>query len=198
VHVSGGSGGLKNTKITKETQQFILVQAIEALHLVCDDPYTQEHPKSRGVTTECKGERYLVGDCLWKPRHRWCLPPRRKVGRQWMQRRGSRCPFLGCFALDAERELNGEDSNDMFGILLPLLGSNLPLYIEIGRVHGSLGELSQWSTCARVQKGLATASCGPWRCRGAKEALGVIRLLCSDTLSVRLCRLRPASTRCTI
>jgi hypothetical protein len=41
------------------------------------------------------------------------------------------------------------------------------------------------------------ASCGPWRCRGAKEALGVIWLLCFDTLSVRLCRLRPASTRCT-
>jgi hypothetical protein len=29
----------------------------------------------------------------------------------------------------------------------------------------------------------------PWRCRGAKEALGVVRLLYSDTLSVRLCRL---------
>jgi hypothetical protein len=35
--------------------------------------------------------------------------------------------------------------------------------------------------------------CGPWRCRGAEEALGVIGLLCSDTLRVRLCRLGPAS-----
>jgi hypothetical protein len=40
------------------------------------------------------------------------------------------------------------------------------------------------------------APCGPWRCRGAKEALGVIQWLCSDTLSVKLYRLGPASTRC--
>jgi hypothetical protein len=37
--------------------------------------------------------------------------------------------------------------------------------------------------------------CGPWQCRGAEEALGTIRLLCSDTLRVRLCRLGPASPR---
>jgi hypothetical protein len=37
---------------------------------------------------------------------------------------------------------------------------------------------------------------GPWHCRGAKKALGIIWLLCSDTLSVRLCWLGPASTRC--
>jgi hypothetical protein len=44
-----------------------------------------------------------------------------------MRWRGSRCPSLGCFALDAERELNGEDSNDMFRILLPPLRIQPPL-----------------------------------------------------------------------
>jgi hypothetical protein len=39
---------------------------------------------------------------------------------------------------------------------------------------------------------------GSWHCRGAEEDLGVVRLLSSDTLSVRLCWLGPASTRCTI
>jgi hypothetical protein len=43
----------------------------------------------------------------------------------------------------------------------PPLGSDLPLYIEVGQVHGGLGELSLWSTCAGVQEGLAAALCGP-------------------------------------
>jgi hypothetical protein len=34
---------------------------------------------------------------------------------------------------------------------------------------------------------------GLWRCCGAEEALGIVRLLCSDTLRVRLCRLGLAS-----
>ena len=38
---------------------------------------------------------------------------------------------------------------------------------------------------------------GPWWCCGVEEALGVIQLLCSDTLRVRLCRLGPASPRWT-
>jgi hypothetical protein len=59
-----------------------------------------------------------------------------------------------------------------------------------------LGKLSLWSTCAGVQEGLAAASCGPWRCRGAEKALGVVRLLYSNTLSVRLCRLGPTSPGC--
>jgi hypothetical protein len=41
--------------------------------------------------------------------------------------------------------------------------------------------------------GLVATRYGPRRCRGAKEALGVIWLLCSDTLHVRLCRLGLAS-----
>jgi hypothetical protein len=50
---------------------------------------------------------------------------------------------------------------------------------------------------AGVQKGLVGMRCGPWRCRGAKEALGNVRLLYSDTLHVRLCWLGPASPRWT-
>jgi hypothetical protein len=53
-------------------------------------------------------------------------------------------------------------------------------------------EMSLRSTCTGVYEGLAAALCGSWRCRGAEEVLGVIRLLCSDTLRVRLCRLGPA------
>jgi hypothetical protein len=54
-----------------------------------------------------------------------------------------------------------------------------------------------WSTCVEVQEGLAATRCGPWRCRGAEEALGVLQLLCSDTLRVRLCQLGLASPRWT-
>jgi hypothetical protein len=50
---------------------------------------------------------------------------------------------------------------------------------------------------AGVQKGLAAMRCGPWRCRGAKEALGIVRLLYFDTLRVRLCWLGLASPRWT-
>jgi hypothetical protein len=50
-----------------------------------------------------------------------------------------------------------------------------------------------WSTNAGVQEGLAVALCGPWWCRGAEEALGIVRLLYSDTLRVRLCQLGLAS-----
>jgi hypothetical protein len=36
-------------------------------------------------------------------------------------------PSLGCSALGAELEWNGEDSNDLRGIVLPVLGSDLPI-----------------------------------------------------------------------
>jgi hypothetical protein len=78
----------------------------------------------------------------------------------------------------------------------PSLGSNLPLYIDVGWVHDGLEKFSLWSTGVGIQEDLAAALCGPWRCHGAEEALCVVRLLCSDTLSVRLCRLGPASTKC--
>ena len=57
--------------------------------------------------------------------------------------------------------------------------------------------MSLWSTCTGLQVGLAAALYGLWWCHGAKEALGVVRLLYSDTLRVRLCRLGSASPRWT-
>jgi hypothetical protein len=64
-------------------------------------------------------------------------------------------------------------------------------------IHSSgLGPLVQTpTTCARVQEGLAAALRRPWWCRGAEEASSVVRLLCSDTLRIRLCRFGPASPR---
>ena len=61
MHVSGGSGGLKNTRITEGTQRFILVQAIGALRPAADDHYTQEHPKSRGLQQSVKEEKFGRG-----------------------------------------------------------------------------------------------------------------------------------------
>jgi hypothetical protein len=47
--VSGGSGGLKNTRITQRRRNGVSwFGPIWSLHLAADDPYTQEHPKSRG------------------------------------------------------------------------------------------------------------------------------------------------------
>jgi hypothetical protein len=57
--------------------------------------------------------------------------------------------------------------------------------------------MSLRSTCAGGHEGFTAVLCGPWRCHGAEEALDIVPLLCSDTLQVRLCRLRPASPRWT-
>jgi hypothetical protein len=67
-------------------------------------------------------------------------------------------------------------------------------------IHSSgLGPLVQTpTTCVEVQEGLVAALRRPWWCRGAKEASGVVRLLCSDTLRVRLCRFGPVSPRWTL
>jgi len=49
-------------------------------------------------------------------------------------------------------------------------------------------------------EGSCSSMDGPWHCHGAREApglLGIIRLLCSNALTVRPCPLVPASTRCT-
>jgi hypothetical protein len=59
------------------------------------------------------------------------------------------------------------------------------------------GDESLRSTRVGGQEGLAVALYGPWWCRGAEEALDVVRLLCSDTLHVMLCWLGPASPRWT-
>lgn len=68
--------------------------------------------------------------------------------------RSSRCPSLGCSTLGAEHELIGEDSNEIclgsLGIVLPLLEFDLPLYIEVGWVHGGSGEFSLSSIYAGV------------------------------------------------
>jgi hypothetical protein len=77
--------------------------------------------------------------------------------------RSSQCSSLGYSALGAELEWNGEYSNDLCGIVFPPLRIQPPpLYIEVGRVHGGLGELCLWSTCVRVQEGLAVehVDCG--------------------------------------
>ena len=68
---------------------------------------------------------------------------------------------LSCSTLSVEPKLNGEDSNDLSRIV-QLLGSNLPLYIKVGRVYGGLGELSLWSTCVGVKEGHVVALYGPW------------------------------------
>ena len=47
-----------------------------------------------------------------------------------MQWRSSRCPSLGCSALDAEQERMDEEWNDLSGIILPPLGSDLTPYIS--------------------------------------------------------------------
>jgi hypothetical protein len=115
--------------------------------------------------------------------------------------RSSRYSSLGGSALSVELELFGENKNDLFGIILdsssPSLGSDLPLYIKVGRVHGGLGTLAMVYV-RQSPRGSCSGADGPWRYRRAKEALGVVRLLCFDMLSVRLCRLGPASARCTL
>jgi hypothetical protein len=118
---------------------------------------------------------------------------RRKTTDWW---RSSWCPSLGCSTLGAELEQNGEDANDLDRIVLPLLGSDLSLIYRDRLGTWQFGGLRIWSTCARVQEGLVVVLYGPWQYCGAEEALGIIRLLCLDTMSVRLCRLRTASPRC--
>jgi hypothetical protein len=66
--VSGGSGGLKNTRITEGTQRFILIRAIGALHLAVDDPYTQEHPTFEGLQQSIR-ERFGRGSLGADPRN---------------------------------------------------------------------------------------------------------------------------------
>jgi hypothetical protein len=59
--VSGGSGGLKNTRITQRRRNGLSwFGPIRSLHPAVDDPYTQEHPKSGGLQQSVK-EEDLVG-----------------------------------------------------------------------------------------------------------------------------------------
>jgi hypothetical protein len=107
---------------------------IDALRSAADDPYTQEHPKSGGLQQSVhEKERDLVGDhsvlILGMPRRRWSLPPRWRGGRRRVRWRSYRRPSLGCSALGAELEWNGEDANDLPRIVLPPLRIRPPPYI---------------------------------------------------------------------
>jgi len=59
-----------------------------------------------------------------------------------MRWKSSRCPSLGCLALNAEqRPKDGMEWNDLSSDDRPPRSEPYPLYNEIGQVHGSLGEL---------------------------------------------------------
>ena len=107
---------------------------ISALCPAADDPYTQEHPKSRVLQQSVQEkERDLVGDhsvlILRTPRRRWSLLPHQRGGRQRMWWMSSRCPSLGYSALSVELEWNSEDTNDLRGIVLSPLRVQPPPYI---------------------------------------------------------------------
>jgi hypothetical protein len=53
--------------------------------------------------------------------------------------RSSRCPSLSCCALGDEQERIDEEWNGLSSMVSPSRVQPYPLYIEIGRVHGSLG-----------------------------------------------------------
>jgi hypothetical protein len=105
-------------------------------------------------------------------------------------------PLSGLPALGAEQKWIGKKWNDLSGIVLSLPSDlTLPLIYQDRSGTWQFRGLSLWSTCAGVQECLVAALCGPWRCRGVEEALDIVQLACSDTLSVRLCRLGLASPR---
>ena len=59
--VSDGSGGLKNMRIMqRRCNDLSWFRLIWSLHPVADDPYTQEHLKSKGLQQSVK-EEDLVG-----------------------------------------------------------------------------------------------------------------------------------------
>ena len=59
--VSGGSGELKNTRITQRRRNGLSwFESIRSLRPAADDPYTQENPKSGGLQQSVK-EESLVG-----------------------------------------------------------------------------------------------------------------------------------------
>jgi hypothetical protein len=68
---------------------------------------------------------------LMLPRHRWSLP---LIGEKEYDGCGGGAlgaPLsLGCCALDVEQEWISEEWNDLFWIVLPLLGSNLSLIYQ--------------------------------------------------------------------
>ena len=58
--VSGGSARLRNIRIMqRRCNGLFWFGPIWSLHPAGNDPYSQEHTKSRGVTIECKGREVL-------------------------------------------------------------------------------------------------------------------------------------------
>ena len=59
--VSGGSGGLRNTRITQRRHNNLSwFRSILSVCPIANDPYTQEHPKFGGLQQSVK-EESLVG-----------------------------------------------------------------------------------------------------------------------------------------
>jgi len=142
-----GSGGLKNMRNTQRRHNGLsLFRLTRSLCLAVDDPCTQEHPKSRGLQQIVhEKERDLVGYrsvlILGMPHHWWSLSPRQRGGRRRMRWRSAWCPSLGCPALGAELKGNGEDANDLHGIVLSPLRIRPPLIFQ-----GRLGTLRFWGS----------------------------------------------------
>ena len=60
--VFDSSGGLRNKRITQRRRNGLSwFEPIGSLHPAADDPYTQEHPKSRGLQQILKGEDLVGG-----------------------------------------------------------------------------------------------------------------------------------------
>ena len=60
--VSGGSGGLRNTRIMqRRCNGLSRFGPIRSLHPAANDPYTQEYPKSRGLQQSVEEEKFGRG-----------------------------------------------------------------------------------------------------------------------------------------
>ena len=116
------------------------------------------------------------------------LLPRRRRRRRWggALGRSSRSALLSI----QSSEWNGTEWNWPS----PNLGSDLSLYSEVGWVQGGLGVKSM-VYMRQSPRGCYCGMDGPWCCRGVRGALGAVRLLCPDALTIRGCRLGLASTR---
>jgi hypothetical protein len=84
--VSGGSGGLRNIRITQRRGNGLSwFEPIRSLRPAADDPYTQEHLKSRGLQQSVKEEEFGRGLARANPKVASPpveYPPRRR-GRRW-------------------------------------------------------------------------------------------------------------------
>jgi hypothetical protein len=154
-----------------------------------------------GVITVCK--RDLAGDHLVLILGSSAVrsPPHRRGGRWWKGWRSSRYSSHGGCALGAELKMFMVRTWVIYSESSqfcppPSIGSDLPIYIELGQVHGGFGSLV-YGLCASeswraLQRCLWTLALS-WSRRSPKG----VRLLYSYALTIRLCWLGPASTRYT-